>query len=474
MEQLIGRKKEIEILGNAVTSPKSELIAIYGRRRVGKTFLIREVFKSETIFEVTGLYSGNMDDQIEGFFLELSKRQHKKIPAPAQITWLQAFNHLEQHLDMLVPPEGSKLVLFFDEFPWMATAKSKFLMAFEHFWNHYCTKRDDLIIIISGSSASYMIKKIINNKGGLHNRLSRTIRLLPFDLYETDIFLKSRGIDFSYYDTAQIYMALGGIPHYLEKIKRGTSVARAIDELCFEQSAPLRDEFNNLFDSLFKDSKKYKTIIRILAKTNKGITRKQLIEKCKIQSSGDFTTRINDLIESGFVSSYRFFGNKHNQMQYRLSDEYSRFYIKFIETNENMGENTWLQLYFSSSYNAWIGFSFELLCLKHVKQIKKQLRIDTIYSINSSWFNDNTQIDLLIDRNDNIINLCEIKFSSSEYVIDQPYSLNLRRKIQELREASMTKKNIFITMITTFGIQPNKYSREIVQNSITLSDLFTN
>lgn len=471
MTKLIGRKHEIEILQGTLTNDKSELIAIYGRRRVGKTFLIREFYKDHTVFEITGMYNGNMDDQLAGFFTELSTRRKVELMPSKATSWLQAFHLLEKYLDKL--QTNAKKVIFLDEFPWMATPKSKFLMAFENFWNHYCTKREDLIVVICGSAASYMTQKIIRNKGGLHNRITRQIRLLPFNLHETDLFLKSRGIEFTNYDTAQIYMAMGGVPHYLDKIEKGLSVAQNLDALCFTEGSPLSIEFDNLFVSLFKDSEKHLSIIKVLAATNKGITRKQLIEKAKMKSSGEFTTKLNELIESGFVSAYSYYGNKHNLMQYRLSDEYSKFYLKFIEPNKNLGWTTWQRLHKSSSYQSWAGFAFEVLCLKHIRQIKKALRIDSIYSKNSSWFNEQTQIDLLIDRDDQVINLCEIKFYNGDFTIDKQYYKNLKTKIQELRNNTNSKKNIFLTMITTYGIKENSYSRELVQNSIELSSLFS-
>ncbi|ULT43350.1 hypothetical protein KRR40_07775 [Niabella defluvii] len=310
-------------------------------------------------------------------------------------------------------------MIFIDEFPWMATARSKFLMAFENFWNRYCTKRKDLIVVICGSAASYMIQKIVRNKGGLHNRITRQIRLLPFNLEETQQFLKSRGIDYTSYDIAQVYMAMGGVPHYLEKLRRGASVAQNIDQLCFEKDGTLRNEFNQLYTSLFDDSEKHLTIIRTLAGCNKGITRLELAAQSGIASGGDLSLKLEELIESGFVSEYPYYGNKKQLTLYRLSDEYSKFYLKFIQNNRNSGAGTWQKLYKSSSYISWAGFSFETLCLKHVMQIKKALRIDAIFSTNSSWFNNNAQIDLLINRDDNIMNLCEIKFYTATFAIDK-------------------------------------------------------
>jgi AAA+ ATPase superfamily predicted ATPase len=470
MATLIGRDSEISILKEGLKNNKSELIAIYGRRRVGKTFLVRQFYTNNIVFEVTGLFNGGMRDQIQNFEKELRTRSKKTHSKNAE-TWFEAFSRLEAYIDALKLPQ--KKVVFIDEFPWLATAKSKFLMAFENFWNSYCTKRDDVIVVICGSAASYMVQKVIKNKGGLHNRISRKIRLLPFNLYETDLFLKSRGINYTDFDTIQVYLALGGVPHYLEKLQKGLSVSQNIDRLCFDKDGVLNDEFNQLYASLFDNSERHMQIIRTLAKTNKGITRKDLIAKTGFPSGGDFSLKLEELIESGFVSEYTYYQNKKQLSLYRLSDEYSKFYLKFIEGNRNNGDGTWQRLSVSQSYVSWAGFAFETLCLKHIHQIKKALRIDAIYSTNSSWFNDNAQIDLLIDRADNVMNLCEMKFYNVPFTIDKTYYLNLKNKRAELLMETKTKKNVFITLITTYGIKENEYSNELVQSRLDMRSLFT-
>ncbi len=467
--KIIGRKQELTLLTEALVSNKSELVAIYGRRRVGKTFLIREHYKNNFIYEVTGLTNGSLSNQLDNFTKELRIRTNNiSIKTPRK--WLEAFSLLEQYIDGL--SYKNKKVIFIDEFPWIATPKSKFLMAFENFWNHYASRRNDLIIVICGSAASYMVNNIVKNKGGLHNRITKKIRLLPFNLNETELFLKNNGIKYTQYDILQLYMAIGGIPHYLENLKKGDSVAQNIDRMCFDKDGLLNSEFNQLFSSLFHDSKKHLALIYVLASIRKGISRGELIKKSKIESGGDFTLKLDELIESGFVSEYSYYQNKRKLRLYRLSDEYSLFYLKFIRNNKVEGTGTWKKLFMSQSYKSWSGFSFETLCLKHVQQIKKGLRIDAIYSINSSWFNDSAQVDLLIDRDDNIINICEMKFSKTTFTINKNYYNNLRNKITEFQQETKSKKNVFLTMITTYGINHNKYSAEIVENELTMESLF--
>ncbi|MBI2259994.1 MAG: AAA family ATPase [Flavobacteriia bacterium] len=469
MSSIVGRKSEIAILSEVKKSNQSELIAVFGRRRVGKTYLIREYYKNDIIFEVSGLYQGTLKSQIENFTKEINQRQkHTKNSKVKK--WMDAFNLLENYLDKLKGKK--KKVVFIDEFPWMATNKSNFLTAFESFWNQYATKRVDLIIIICGSAASYMIKNILKNKGGLHNRITRKIRLLPFNLQETKAFLKKKSIEYTQYDVLQLYMAIGGVPHYLDKLEKGLSVAQNIDKLCFDKDGILNDEFNILFASLFENAQKHELIVKILANSKKGITRDQLLKKSGIPSGGDFTLKLNELIESGFVSEYSYFQNKKKLTLYRLSDEYTLFYLKFIRENKNNGLGTWQQLSLTRSFSSWSGFSFETICLKHIQQIKKALKIDAIYSNHQSWFNENAQIDLLIDRADNVINLCEIKFNTSPFIIDKNYYLNLKNKVTELQKDINSRKNIFIVMITTHGIKKNNYSNEIVSNDLNMNILF--
>ncbi len=386
------------------------------------------------------------------------------------VKWTEAFVLLEKYLDGLKGKK--KKVIFIDEFPWMATRKSKFLMSFENFWNRYATKRKDLIVVICGSAASYMVQKIIKNKGGLHNRISHKIRLLPFNLNETELFLRSRKINYTKYDILQLYMVMGGIPHYLEKIKRGKSVVQNIDLLCFDKDGILNDEFNQLFASLFSESDNHLKIVVALASVKKGISRDELIVKTKLKGGGDFTAKLEELIESGFVSEFGFLKNKSKRTLYRLTDEYSLFYLKFIKDIKRLGRGTWQRLFTSQSYVSWSGLCFENICLKHIAQIKRALGIQSIYSENSSWFNKNAQIDLLIERDDNIINVCEIKFYQSPFLISKGYYNDLKNKLTELKSTTATRKNIFLVMISTFGISSNKYSVEILDNELRMECLF--
>lgn len=466
---LTGRKKEIGILNDMLQSRSSELIAVYGRRRVGKTFLIRETYKSNIVFEITGYYKGSMRDQLRNFYTQIkdASPRFREVKAPAD--WFTAFLLLADYLNGL--QSKKKKVVFIDEFPWIATARSKFLTAFEHFWNTYCTKRSDLVVVICGSAASFMINKIIKNKGGLYNRLSCKIQLMPFDLNETGEFLEKKHIRFGHYDIIQLYMAIGGIPHYLNKIKKGQSVSQNIDRLCFENNADLAEEFDEVFASLFSYSNVHEKIVRTLSKSRKGITRNELLEQCRYGSGGAYSKSLDELIASGFVNRYLSWTGKKNSL-YRLSDEYSLFFLKFIEPNRSMGKGTWLNLQTKQTFKSWSGFAFESICHKHIQQIKKELGIDRIYTIHSSWYTNNAQIDLVINRDDRVINVCEIKLYSDVFTINKQYYQELRNKISQFRIQTGSKKNVFLTMITTYGVAENQYSNEIVTNSLTMDCLF--
>ena len=473
MNPFVGREHEISMLRNALAGNTPELVAVYGRRRVGKTFLVRHVCSKHIIFEISGLHKASLSDQLDNFFMVLSETSNNsKLDKPN--SWLEAFNQLKKFLDN--QKSKRKKVIFLDEFPWFDTPKSKFLMAFENFWNSYANKRSDFVVIICGSAASYMVQKIVKNRGGLHNRITQRIRLMPFTLKETEKFIHAKSLKFSKYDILQVYMAMGGIPFYLDKLHKGESVVQSIDRLCFTKDGALSDEFNLVYASLFNRHEKHVSIIRALAKVRKGITRNEISRQCGYKTGGGFTRTIDELIESGFVSRYKPFGKRSKESLYRLSDEYSMFYLKYIENNALEGQGTWQRLSQSASYSSWAGYSFETICLKHIEQIKSALQISGIYSISSSWTykskEGGIQIDLLIDRDDNIINLCEMKFSKNHFTITKKYAQELRRREEIFRKVTKTRKNTFITFITTFGIKENSYSLELVSNDLKMQVLF--
>ncbi|MGS2725868.1 AAA family ATPase [Psychroserpens sp. BH13MA-6] len=467
MNAVIGRESQLKLLAEALDSNKSELVVVYGRRRVGKTFLIREAYKKQIVFEISGIPDGSYKDQLSNFHNVLCRLDAAFKDEPTPENWLDAFALLSDYLDSL---KGSgKKVVFIDEFPWMYTRRSKFVQLFGHFWNSYGSKRKDLIVVVCGSAASFMVNRVINDRKGLHNRITIPMRLLPFNLYETELFLKSKKVHLDRYSYLQLYMAIGGIPHYLDKIQSGDSVAMAIDRLCFQENGILVNEFNQVFVSLFDDSDNHMNIVKALSKSQSGMSRDDLVKSTPMSSGGTLTTTLLELSESGFISEYQPYSNKKKETLYRLTDEYSIFYLKFIKNNKG---RSWKTLYTSRSYSSWSGFAFETLCLKHVQQLLKGLGISGIEVQSSSWRNDKAQIDLLIDRSDRSVNLCEMKFSEREFTMTKSYAANVENKKREFLSAMTKRKNVFVTFVTTFGVVSNKYSNQVMNNQITMESLF--
>jgi len=473
---IIGRMAEQKVLTGMLESSEAELLAIYGRRRVGKTYLIRSFLQESIVFEFTGIHQAARKTQLENFSQALQLATKSSVALATPTSWLQAFVMLDAYINTL--PSDKAAVIFFDEFPWIETHRSGFLQAFDHWWNSSATKRSYLKVIICGSAASWMIDKIINNRGGLHNRVTQRIRLLPFTLAETQQYLRSKNVILDQYSQLQLYMAMGGIPHYLRNIKPGESTARIIDRLCFEKDGFLKNEFNNLYKSLFAHSENHKLVIRALAAKGKGLTRNEIIAECGFTSGGTTSNILEELEESGFITPHIPFQKNSNESIYKLSDEYSLFYLKFIEHAKDTEDGAWLRQYATPAYTIWSGFAFESVCLKHVLQIRRKLGIGGVLTHTSTWRHtprkgqQGAQIDLLLDRQDHCINICEMKFSSSEFAIDINYAAELDTKVNVFRAETGTKKTLFPTMVTTYGARKNVYYLGRIQAEVLMEDLF--
>lgn len=474
---ITGRIAEQKILANKLATNESELIAVYGRRRVGKTYLVRTFCKDNIVFEFTGIHQANMKTQLENFSRTLQLATKSAVALAIRTSWLQAFMMLDTYLDTL--PSDKPAVIFFDEFPWIETHKSGFLQAFDHWWNASASKKSHLKVIICGSAASWMIDKIINNRGGLHNRVTQKIRLLPFTLGETQAYLKSKGVILDHYSQLQIYMAMGGIPHYLRNINPGESAAQIIDRLCFAKDGPLKNEFNNLYKSLFAHSENHEKVIRALAVKGKGLTRNEIIDECGFTSGGTTTRILKELEESGFITPYIPIQKNANDSIYKLSDEYSLFFLKFIEYVKDASEGAWLRQYGTPAYTIWSGLAFESVCQKHVLQIRRKLGIEGVLTNATAWRHapgrggQGAQVDLLLNRQDRCINICEMKFSIDEFVIDKKYAAELDSKVNVFRNETGVKKTLFPTMITTYGTRRNEYYLGRIQSEVLMEDLFT-
>ncbi len=482
-EAIIGRDEEVQALQEVYDSTEPQFLAVYGRRRIGKTYLISEFFKNKGVyFEITGMKEGSKAEQLFQFAYEFSRKfnSEKRISPPK--TWGEAFILLNEAIEKA--PNEKKVILFFDEVPWLASPRSNFLNALEHFWNRYLSRNKNVILIVCGSSASWIIKKIINNKGGLHGRVTKKIRLLPFTLSETEKYFKSRHIDLDRKQIMDIYMALGGVPKYLSYVARGKSAPQIINELCFSSKGGLYDEFNNLYKSLFESYEHHIAIVKALAKAVKGLSKDELLSKVKLASGGSSSRIIEELMDAGFLICEPSFNKKKRSGIYRLVDEYSLFYLTWIAENvsislESVDPEYWIKKYDTSKWHSWSGCAFESLCLKHIQFIKKALGISGISTIESGWrhipkkgSDKGAQIDLVIDRADRCINLCEMKYSDSEFVIDKSYIEKLKNKKKVFKEQTKTSKTLFLTMITTYGVKKNVHYLSIVDHQLTMGDFF--
>lgn len=472
---LIGRKEEQDILLKALASEEAEMVAIFGRRRVGKTFLVKQTYKESIVFEMSGLQNTNNAGQLQNFSVQLAGFTGSSLPLKNPVDWLEAFFMLTNFLDKL--PKDKKQVVFLDELPWLAGRKSSFLMGLAWFWNSWAVTRN-IVVVICGSAASWMIQKVVNDRGGLHNRITKRIFLNPFTLNETETFLNSRHIFFNRYQIIQLYMALGGIPHYLKEIEAGKSAIQNINDICFSKHGLLRDEFTRLYPALFANADNHIAVVRVLAQSRQGLPRPTIVKNGQLSEGGSTSKVLEELEQSGFITSYYPFDKRKKDMLYRLTDEYSLFYLRFIEHNKDEGDDTWNHLSQTPTAKVWAGYAFENACFKHLPQIKKALGIAGVYTQSSTFLQkgDGTekgaQIDLLLDRNDQIINLFEIKFYNTEFTLSEADARTLRNQMHIFKQITGTKKHLMMTLITTFGIQHNKHSLGLIEQTLTMDALF--
>lgn len=453
-------------------SERSEFVVVYGRRRIGKTFLVRRFFKDNYAFSFVGKHEMRREQQLAEFAKELMCYSHSTF-VPQLKNWTEAFDALQRLLETYNIP--GKKVVFFDEMPWMDTPKSDFVSALENFWNGWANMRDDIVLVACGSATSWMVDKLLHNQGGLFNRITQKIYLRPFKLSEMEQYLDEKHFGWNRYQIAQCYMILGGIPFYLTLLNPKLSLLSNIDELFFADAhAMLRTEYNELYSTLFKRPDNYLAVIRMLTERKEGFTRKEINEKTKLGGAA-LSKILSDLEQCDFIFSYARYGNAKNNAIYRIKDFYTLFYYKYVNGIDTKDSLRWTHLSSTPQVSSWQGFSFELLCLLHLDEIKKALGIDGILNDASAWRSrqpeQNTQIDLVIERADHNINLCEMKFSSGMYAIDKGYEQKLRERMSIFLAETMTRCSTRITMVTTYGVLQNKHSG-IVNDEVLLDDLF--
>ena len=473
---IVGREKEKDKLNKILQSNQAEFLALYGRRRVGKTFLIRQYLKKHIVFDLSGTKDGTKEHQIQHFFSEYIFRTGKQKETQVPGSWNQAFDYLASFLNEL-PETSTKHVVFLDEMPWLDTPKSDFTAALEFFWNQHVSKMDNILLIACGSASSWIKKNLINARGGLYNRITQRIKLSPFNLHETSLFIQSLGVKLPQYQILELYMVMGGIPFYLKEIEKGKSSTQLIDDICFSSQGLLREEYSQLYHSLFRNADHHVAIVETLAARPQGMTRVEIAAASETNEA-QLSKTLEELVECDFISMYQPLLNKKKGTIYKLTDLYSLFYLKFIHPNKNAGSKIWEQLSKQSAYTTWSGYAFENICLSHTSQIKSALGISGVYTKHSSWkFKGDdalpgAQIDMIIDRADQIVHLCEAKFTKENFAINNEYAARLRLRKSIFKQATQTKKAVFTTLITTYPALQNKYFLEEIDSEITMDKLF--
>ncbi len=467
--KFIGREQEIKELNKCVNSDRSHFVAIYGRRRVGKTFLVKSFFKNTFSFYATGLADANLQTQLSNFNIALKKyNKGSELPTPNPTDWLNTFNNL---IHVLEQDQQPKKVVFLDELPWMETDNSGFITALEFFWNSWASGREDILLIICGSASWWIIDKIINNKRGLYNRVTNRIKIEPFTLKETKEFMLSRGGNYDHYQLVQLYMVFGGVPFYLDNIDVEESAAMNIDRLCFGQKATMKSEYNQLFASLFNTPERHIAVIESLTNKKNGLKRDEILKQTGMTDGGRFSIVLEELEVCNFIRKYYKIGNKKRDAIYQLVDNYTLFYHKFIKQANELDDEFWLNMLNTPEYFAWAGNAFEIVCLQHAREIKNGLGISGVQSKIYSWANSSSQIDMVIDRKDQVINLIEVKFSINTFTITKSYSENLRKKIAEFIDETKTKKSVWLVMVSVFGMTNSPYNN-LIQKDLDINIFF--
>lgn len=470
---LVGRENEINHLERIMASIEAEFTVVYGRRRVGKTFLVNTFFKDKFTFKLTGLAKKNKDEQLANFAATLGRyAKNRKITIPR--TWYNAFEMLRDYLETV--KTGGKRVIFIDELPWLDTKNSNLVSAIEHFWNDWAVTQNDIVLIVCGSATSWITRKILKNHGGLHNRVTQKIYVRPFTLAECKAYIQSRGIVLEDKDIAECYMIMGGIPFYLKHLRRGTSLAQNIDEMFFSEQCTLNGEFDALYASLFENYDNYIKVVEALSTKNKGLTRQEILDTTGIENNGHFTEILQNLADCDFIRIYKGFGNTSRNSLYQLIDPFTLFYYKFVKKYGKVGKAFWQFQEGTHRHVVWAGLAFEQLCLNHKSQIEKALGISGILTEVYSWTTppssqEKAQIDLVIKRSDKVINICEMKFYEGDFVATKKDYDDILRRMRIFKETYNINRPVHTVLVTTSGLKQNLYSG-VFQNVITLKDLF--
>ena len=463
---MVGRIRERETLLRTLDSARSEFVAIYGRRRIGKTFLVRQTFKENLTFSHTGVENVNLAGQLRAF--ESSLRDMGYESSRRLRSWFDAFDAVKK---VVLASSAEKKVIFLDELSWMDTAKSEFVPALEFFWNGWCSARTDIVLVVCGSATSWILNKILKSRGGLHNRVTEQIWLRPFTLNECEAYAQELGLSYSRYELAMAYMVLGGVPYYWSFLKPGLSLSQNIDALLFAPDARLGLEFKQLYASLFKNPEPYLRIVSVLGEKGIGMSREEIAQASELPETGKLSEYVEELEQCGFVRRYLPYGARKKGFLTQLVDNFTLFHYRFVKENVRKDPHFWTASDGSPLVRAWSGLAFERLCLQHVEALRRALGISGVVTSVCSWRGDGAQIDLLLDRNDRVVNLCEMKFCEGTFEMDKSEDQRLRLRRETFVKATGCRKSVHLTLVTTHGLGNTKY-QSVFQSVILLDDLF--
>jgi len=426
---------------------------------------MKEYFQNHFFFYHTGVEPDRQLEQLDAFCVSL---EAQNIALPNQRDWLHAFLELRRKIEASEASE--KKVIFLDEISWIDSNNDGFMSSLEFFWNSFASSRTDILLVVCSSATTWIIEHLLLNTGGFFNRNTDLMYLSPFTLGECEKYFLERGAAFSRKNVLDTYMVFGGIPYYLNYLDISRGLAENIDKTCFAENAPLTLEYTRLYATLFRNQKIHLRILEAISTKLIGLTRKEIAEAAALSDGGPLTSALEELEQCGIIRKFSKLKARQRGALYQLTDHFSLFYNRFMKSN-NKNENFWTNNFASPTINAWRGYAFEQVCLSHVRQIKEALGISGVSTDVSSYNAPGIQIDLVLDRKDDIMNLCEMKYSEAEYVITKAFAQSLENKQMIFRSATKTKKSLHMTLIAPWGLKENAYSHQIL-NVVTLDDLF--
>lgn len=477
MGLIIGRKAEQRDLDEWCHSAKPELICVYGRRRVGKTYLVQNAFEGQFAFFATGSDDRRNAVQLKAFHAALRRAGCAERTVPQD--WFEAFNRLRLALEQpdVVRASCGRRVVFLDEFPWLAAKRSDFLAAFSDFWNGWASCQSDLVVIICGSATSWIVKNILENTASMYNRVTRQLYVAPFDLHDVEEMTQSLRLGWSRDAVLQCYLVFGGLPYYLDMLDRRKSLSQNIDALCLGTNAPLRREVPLLMEASLGNAPLHRAILRELAQSKVGIRRMDLANRVEGGTTGSFKRALDDLEKCGYIRCYTNRYERRKPSVYQLVDPFLLFGFRFMvdRAPDGHGLVSWKDFERTPAYYAWRGNAFEIACVNHTRQIKHAIGISAVKTEDFPWSSSTSepgaQIDMVIERADGVTNLCEMKYTDGPFVADREFEEDMARRRRVFQIESATKNTVQSVLVCPQGLRPNTHSWDIA-HVVDIDDLF--